>query len=393
MTKQRKMGGLRVRPLCRFNRTIRSAARAKGADSKSTLLGLVLIFLLSSPLLAHEIGKTQVNATFLRDGRYVIDIRVDPQSVVQRLEFAAGRELSSDTTAPQLERRLIELKGDFLQKTAIEFDGKRVQPSMSYKFTPTPPTRRGLEGIVTLSGEVPKGAKSFRWSYAMLYSSYALVVKKEGSAKEETFWLEGDAMSPPISIENIYEPSRLEIAKQYLLLGFTHIVPKGLDHILFVLGVFLLSLRWRWILAQVTAFTIAHSITLGLTIYGVVSLPSRVVEPMIALSIVYVAIENIATKKLHVWRVVIVFCFGLLHGMGFAGVLSELGLPRSRFLTALVTFNVGVELGQLTVITGAFLLLASWSRKYDWYRQRIVIPASLLIAATGLYWTVQRIAM
>ena len=179
--------------------------------------------------------------------------------------------------------------------------------------------------------------------------------------------------------------------RQYLLLGFTHILPHGFDHILFVLGLFLLSTRWRPLLSQVTAFTVAHSITLGLTMYGVVSISPRIVEPAIALSIAYVAVENVMTTQLKPWRVGIVFAFGLLHGMGFAGVLRELGLPRSQFLTALITFNVGVELGQLAVIATAFLLVAQWYRAKPWYRQRLVIPASALIAATGVFWTVQRI--
>jgi len=119
------------------------------------------------------------------------------------------------------------------------------------------------------------------------------------------------------------------------------------DHILFVLGIFLLSTAWRPILLQVTTFTIAHSITLGLTMYGIVSLPSSIVEPLIALSITYVAVENLWTTELKPWRLALVFMFGLLHGMGFAGVLRGLGLPRSEFLTALLTFNLGVEGGQL----------------------------------------------
>ena len=105
-----------------------------------------------------------------------------------------------------------------------------------------------------------------------------------------------------------------------------------------------------------TAFTVAHSITLGLSIYGVVALPPRVVEPLIALSIAYVAIENLITRELHAWRIGVVFLFGLLHGLGFAGVLRELGLPRGEFLTALLSFNVGVELGQLSVIAAAALV-------------------------------------
>jgi HupE / UreJ protein. len=183
----------------------------------------------------------------------------------------------------------------------------------------------------------------------------------------------------------------MKVVRQYLLLGFTHIVPYGLDHILFVTGIFLLTTKLRPILLQVTAFTIAHSITLGLTIYGLVSLSPRIVEPAIALSIAYVAIENVTTSELKPWRIAIVFAFGLLHGMGFAGVLRELGLPRSEFLTALVTFNLGVKAGQLTVIAVIFCSFAYWFRMKPWYRSRFVVPASVLIACTGIFWTIQRI--
>jgi hypothetical protein len=164
-------------------------------------------------------------------------------------------------------------------------------------------------------------------------------------------------------------------------LGFTHILPKGLDHILFVLGLYLLSTKWKPLLVQVTSFTIAHSITLGLSMYGVVSLPPSIVEPLIALSIAYVAIENVVTSELHAWRPVVVFGFGLLHGMGFAGVLQEIGMPRSEFVTALISFNVGVELGQLAVITLAFALTGIWLRGKPWYRRGFVVPASQPVAA------------
>jgi hypothetical protein len=116
-----------------------------------------------------------------------------------------------------------------------------------------------------------------------------------------------------------------------------------------------------------------------------------VVEPLIALSIAYVAIENILMSELKPWRVALVFAFGLLHGMGFAGALKELGLPRSEFITALVTFNVGVEAGQLAVIAGAFLLVGWYCSSREWYRRRIVLPASALIACTAVYWTIERL--
>jgi hydrogenase/urease accessory protein HupE len=182
----------------------------------------------------------------------------------------------------------------------------------------------------------------------------------------------------------------LKTLTEFLRLGFTHIIPEGLDHILFVLGLFLLSTRLKPLLAQVTAFTLAHSLTLGLSLYGVIHLPSSVVEPLIALSIAFIAIENLFTNKLNPWRPFVVFAFGLVHGLGFAGILHDLSLPRSQFLPALLGFNLGVETGQLSVIAAAFLAVG-WFRSQNWYRPAIAIPASLLIAATGLFWTVQRI--
>ena len=162
---------------------------------------------------------------------------------------------------------------------------------------------------------------------------------------------------------------------------------------LFVLGIFLLSRRLRQVLAQVSAFTVAHSITLALSVYGIVSVSPNVVEPLIAVSIAYVAIENIFVTELKPWRVALVFAFGLLHGMGFAGALKELGLPRSEFVTALITFNVGVEAGQLAVIGAAFLLVGWYYGSRHWYRRLVVVPASALIAFTAVYWTIERLSL
>jgi hydrogenase/urease accessory protein HupE len=227
--------------------------------------------------------------------------------------------------------------------------------------------------------------------YGLAMGSYALIVRI-GDSAPQTVWLEGMQASAPVSLVAPPPPATgREVARQYFGLGFTHILPNGLDHILFVVGIFLLTTKWRSVLLQVSTFTIAHSITLGLTMYGLVSLPARVVEPMIAVSIAYVAIENILTAELKPSRLALVFGFGLLHGMGFAGVLRDLGLPRSQFLTALLTFNAGVEAGQLAVIVLAFAAVVYWRRNQLTYRRLIVQPASLAIAMTGLYWTVQRV--
>jgi HupE / UreJ protein len=177
----------------------------------------------------------------------------------------------------------------------------------------------------------------------------------------------------------------------YLKLGFEHIVPNGFDHILFVVGLCLLSTKIKTILWQATAFTVAHSITLALSMKGLIVTPPALVEPIIALSIVFVAVENILLTELKPWRILVVFLFGLIHGMGFASSLNEIGLPRNKFFTSIVSFNVGVELGQIVVIVGVFVLIIFAFGKKPWYRKFVVYPLSAAIAIIAAYWTVQRL--
>lgn len=176
----------------------------------------------------------------------------------------------------------------------------------------------------------------------------------------------------------------------YLRLGFKHIVPQGLDHILFVLALFFLGQTWRKLVAQTTVFTIAHATTLFLSRYGVVSVPGRIVEPLIAFSIACIALENIWRPKLGPARLALVFAFGLVHGLGFASSLAEVEFPKNQFLMALLGFNFGVDFGQLFVIALALLALGWWRDK-PWFRTRVMIPCCAVIAAVGLVWTVQRI--
>ena len=177
----------------------------------------------------------------------------------------------------------------------------------------------------------------------------------------------------------------------YLKLGFEHIVPNGFDHILFVVGLCLLSTKIKTILWQATAFTVAHSITLALSMKGLIVTPPALVEPIIALSIVFVAVENILLTELKPWRVLVVFLFGLIHGMGFASSLNEIGLPRNKFFTSIVSFNVGVELGQIVVIVSVFVLIIFAFGKKPWYRKFVVYPLSAVIAIIAAWWTVERL--
>ena len=177
----------------------------------------------------------------------------------------------------------------------------------------------------------------------------------------------------------------------YFTLGFEHIIPEGLDHILFVVALCLLNSNVKSILWQATAFTVAHSITLALSMKSIVVAPGALVEPVIALSIVFVGIENLVTKNLKSWRIGIVFLFGLIHGLGFASALNEIGLPRNRFLTSILSFNAGVEAGQIAVIMIVFFALIFPLRHKSWYRQAVVYPLSGIIALVAAYWTVERI--
>lgn len=181
------------------------------------------------------------------------------------------------------------------------------------------------------------------------------------------------------------------IISYYLRLGFSHIIPEGFDHILFVTGLCLLNARFKSILWQATAFTVAHSITLALSMKNIIVAPSAIVEPIISLSILFVAIENLLLSELKPWRILLVFLFGLIHGMGFASSLNEIGLPPGKFYTSIISFNAGVELGQVAVIATVFSLIILPLKSRRWFRQGVVFPLSLLIALIAVYWTIQRL--
>jgi hypothetical protein len=339
---------------------------------------------------AHELGTIRTFATFEKNGTYRVELRIDREHLPPG--FAAAPPSSPGrirNLPPELESKPVgRILEEVLAHSEARFDGKRVEPEAAWADR----NPEATETVLVLTGPIPPGAREFSWSNSLSLGSYLLTLRHEGDEHAEREWLEGGQRSHDFVLKKeIVPPTTGQVVRQYLALGFTHILPKGVDHILFVLGVFLLTQKWKPILLQVTAFTLAHTLTLGLTIYGVVSLPSSVVEPLIALSIVYVAVENLRTSELTAGRLALVFGFGLIHGMGFAGVLAQLGLPRSQFLPALICFNLGVEAGQLTVILGAFLLLRWPFGSRVWYRRRIVVPVSLAIAAVGAYWAVQRI--
>jgi hydrogenase/urease accessory protein HupE len=197
---------------------------------------------------------------------------------------------------------------------------------------------------------------------------------------------------------DLLDESGFGVAGRFVLLGVEHIFT-GVDHVLFLLALLLLGGPLRRVIGIVTAFTVAHSVTLSLAALDVVALPERLVESAIALSIAYVAVEDwvhaeprpaTAPEPLALkLRWVVTFAFGLVHGFGFAGVLSELGLPKSHQTLSLAAFNFGVELGQVAIVAVAYPLLARAGRTM-WYRPRGVQLASLAMFGAAVYWFVER---
>lgn len=361
------------------------------------LLCVLWVVALPPAASAHELGTTRVSATFAPDHSYVIDVVTDAQSLVEKLESAADVPADAitpaDADARRLEARLRELQDTLWSRLALSFDGDSVRDGLSVDVAPPADAASPALAHVKLTGRHAAGATHMTWQYGWTFASYALAIRTPADDQPRVQWLEGGDTSAPQPLGGPSRPvdSWTRTAGRYLWLGFTHIVPLGLDHVLFVIGLFLLNSRIRPLLIQVSAFTAAHSITLALSMLGLVAVPSHIVEPMIAVSIAYVAIENLFLSEVKTWRVALVFACGLLHGLGFAGVLSELGLPRGQFVTALLSFNAGVEAAQLSVIAAAFVLLGTEARQRGWYRERIVIPASALIACVAVYWTVARL--
>ena len=362
-----------------------------------------LLCLCALPVSAHEIRPAVVDVHLQSDGNYIVALQVNMEAVL-----AGVSPKHSDTNespnaesynrlralpARKLEERIRAFWPQYRDGLRLDFDVVRSVPDLAALDIPEPgDLARARLTTVRLTGSIPPGAKTLRWTYAPQYGGSVLRLHRAGDSEVIATWVrEGEVSATYPLTGDIAATTRTAVFGQYLVLGFTHILPKGLDHMLFVLGLFLLSTQLAPLLWQVTAFTLAHSITLALSMYGVIALSPAIVEPLIAASIVAVAVENLLTARLHAWRVFVVFAFGLLHGLGFAGVLTEIGLPREQFVTGLIAFNVGVEGGQLAVISIAFLAVGYWFRNKPWYRTRVVLPLSALIAITGMYWMVERL--
>lgn len=347
-----------------------------------TLLGLLLAFLLPASARAHDIGAMKVELIPSATGVISVEVLVDLDHVPSKVRGTFAESLRANSWLIVGSRR-IPLGTATADETIIE-NGKPTSKRHLVFETPIAPA--------------PTALTSIGWITTLDMPEYVLLIGERNDQSRVPQWLTGGQSSEllPLAPTTILSTSGLSntaVFAQYLALGFTHIIPHGTDHILFVVALFLASTRLSSLLKQVTAFTIAHTLTLALTMLDIVRVPSSVVEPLIAVSIIAVAAENLLVKEVRPHRIGLVFLFGLLHGMGFAGVLGELGMPRSQFVPALVGFNVGVEFGQLAVLAAAFVVVGVWSRRKPWYRARVVLPGSLALGLVAVYWTIERVGL
>ncbi|MHA6323754.1 HupE/UreJ family protein [Roseivivax sp. CAU 1753] len=315
---------------------------------------------------AHEVRPAIADLT-TENGVVTLEVTLNAEALVAGADLEGVDDTNALDISDQIDAlralppealaaRISEMRGEIAQAIDISAGGTAVPLTM----TEASPDATGnvelpRDTVLAFEGPLPDGADSLTFTWPAEWGM--LVLRQQGVEAPFTGYLEAGAPSDPIAIAGGGAQSAGQAFLSYIPVGFEHIVPMGLDHILFVLGLFFLSPRIGPLLWQVSAFTLAHTVTLALGALGLVNVPGAIVEPIIAASIVFVAVENILSKGWSPWRPAVVFVFGLLHGLGFASVLGEFGLPQDQFIPALVGFNIGVELGQLSVIAAAFAVV------------------------------------
>ncbi len=371
----------------------------------SYLFSFILITLFFSfSAKAHEIRPAIVDFTFDKNGFYQLNIKHNLEALLAEIGTAHDDTSESENakkydrlrglSPAELNAEFEKFSPTFLENMHLEFNGEKVPLQILDVVIPeVGDIELARDSDINITGLLPENIDNMSWRWDAKYGNAVLRVSSETNPDIFNAYLTNGDKSEQVPIASIVEQSKWSIFKNYIVSGFEHIIPLGLDHILFVIGLFLLSAHLRPLLIQVTIFTLAHSITLALGIYDFIPLTDENlpwIEALIAASIVYVCIENIFFNQLTRWRPLVIFAFGLLHGLGFASVLRDFGLSEGSFAIGLVAFNIGVEIGQITVIAICFLLVGLWFRNKPWYRKVITIPASIIIALIAIYWVLER---
>ncbi len=372
-----------------------------------TVIILLVGFAIISPLHAHELRPTVVDiaitgATASDERRALVSVRANLEKLIAEIapdhddtESSPNRALYDVLRAMDADQLAAEYMG--FERTvidAIDIQSGVGRPielrKLNVSIPPTGDVAIARDSMLTFELGLQPDDRKFSWLWDKKFGEIIVRADYDNEQDPYSALLAGGQRSSAIELGSSTTVSILETVQSYVVVGFQHIIPLGLDHILFVVGIFLLSAKFKPLLLQVTVFTIAHTITLMLGTLDIIRLPGSVVEPLIAASIVFVCVENLFRQSASRWRLLLVFVFGLLHGLGFASVLGDFGISATHFVAALLAFNIGVELGQLSVIAVCFLLLGVWA-KQSWYNAYIRIPASCIIGGIGLFWFVERV--
>lgn len=246
-----------------------------------------------------------------------------------------------------------------------------------------------------LRSSFPKAGEAIaiQWQPAM----GALLIRQMGTGGDPEYsdYLPNGGESQAFMLSDARPVPLGSVIGKYIHSGIIHIVPAGLDHILFVVGLLAYGLSARGLIFQISLFTVAHTITLAAASLGWINISGSIVEPLIALSIAWIGVENMirTSGRVAITRSSVVFVFGLLHGLGFASVLADFGLPQSAYIVGLLSFNLGVEIGQLIIVVPIFLMLRALKLTDRRFRRGFQIPVSTIISAIGLFWFVERVGI
>lgn len=353
---------------------------------KSLILMFLALLLWPATAAAHQTGQATFVVNIKPDVRQIDTLLAAPAlDVAHSAQIDAGDDGVIDVD--DLVRSWTSL-GFYLDRHIdVTNDGKPCK-AIEYKVSPKSQPQ-GFWFLKAFECDAPLGRVELK-NDAMTETTggYRHIGKIQlGDAVQTTVF---NAQTPTFAIEvaKPEPPSVADTMKRFIHEGILHIL-FGWDHVLFVLALVLMSRRLRELLGVVTAFTIAHSVTLGLSALDIVTIPPRIVEPVIALSIAWVAAEAVLNRDDLKRAYIATFMLGLVHGFGFSYVLRDnVGLPTNALLPALFSFNVGVELGQLAIISLAYPL-RKLIRNRPWER-KVVITVASTISVVAMYWFIER---
>ncbi len=366
------------------------------------ILFIFLLLLSISQVIADVINPSLIEITIHNDNSIELNIRANIEAILSDSNLYKNSKNSPNVKkydtlramhAIDIENIFLQYLTKFLDNISIKFDNNKTKLNLISITTPD----IGYQGrervsLIKFSAKLNNMPKTMLWNYHSNYGDNAYryrFYQKNEYTWQDWHWLKNNNNSGLIKLKTPKKFTNSQILMQYINIGYYHILPKGLDHILFIIGIAILGLPWRKLLMMITIFTIAHSITLSLSIYNIVKLPIQIVESLIALSIAYIGIEVLLNRVKYNFQAIVIFLFGLLHGLGFAFILENFNMQQNTFLLSLAGFNIGIELGQISIILAVLLTIYLVKKITTNHKKYLIRPAAIFITVTGLLWVIE----